>query len=211
MRVCHYCGKQEHLKINYSELSIKPRTVSTELSTYNTTANLSTTSLSTNNTSNLSTAVSAYLSATASSNLSTPTNLNTTTKLTSKQNPKAETNTTELEIVIGSSSTNLQFLKPAIRISTTGFGHWVHPKPEYPTVIKSSATVTNDKSLAVIFPFEFKELTSTLLFSKVTFEEKPITTMYTDAKIDDHSIKLILDSRSAGSIITKQLMDQLGR
>ncbi|KAG9299714.1 hypothetical protein G9A89_013074 [Geosiphon pyriformis] len=33
--------------------------------------------------------------------------------------------------------------------------------------------------------------------------------IYTDAKIDGHSIKLILDSGSAGSIITRQLMDQL--
>ncbi|KAG9293529.1 hypothetical protein G9A89_005532 [Geosiphon pyriformis] len=33
--------------------------------------------------------------------------------------------------------------------------------------------------------------------------------MYTNAKIDGHSIKLILDSGLAGSIITKQLMDQL--
>ncbi|KAG9287799.1 hypothetical protein G9A89_017394 [Geosiphon pyriformis] len=34
--------------------------------------------------------------------------------------------------------------------------------------------------------------------------------MYTDAKVDSQYIKLILDSRSAGSIITKQLIDQLG-
>ncbi|KAG9304434.1 hypothetical protein G9A89_019996 [Geosiphon pyriformis] len=33
--------------------------------------------------------------------------------------------------------------------------------------------------------------------------------MYTNAKVDGHSIKLILDSGSTGSIITKQLMDQL--
>ncbi|KAG9305504.1 hypothetical protein G9A89_006474 [Geosiphon pyriformis] len=41
-------------------------------------------------------------------------------------------------------------------------------------------------------------------------EEKPITAMYTDAKIDGHPIKFILNSGSAGSIITKQLMNQLG-
>ncbi|KAG9284517.1 hypothetical protein G9A89_014121 [Geosiphon pyriformis] len=35
--------------------------------------------------------------------------------------------------------------------------------------------------------------------------------MYTDVKVDGQFIKLILDSKSAGSIITKQLMDQLGR
>ncbi|KAG9299399.1 hypothetical protein G9A89_014048 [Geosiphon pyriformis] len=32
----------------------------------------------------------------------------------------------------------------------------------------------------------------------------------TDVKVDGHAIKLILDSRLAGSIITKQLIDQLG-
>ncbi|KAG9289439.1 hypothetical protein G9A89_008000 [Geosiphon pyriformis] len=48
------------------------------------------------------------------------------------------------------------------------------------------------------------------LFSRAVLEKKPITTMYTDAKVDGHSIKLILDSESADSIITQQLMDQLG-
>ncbi|KAG9292583.1 hypothetical protein G9A89_006954 [Geosiphon pyriformis] len=34
--------------------------------------------------------------------------------------------------------------------------------------------------------------------------------MYTNAKVDGYSIKLILDSELAGSIITRQLIDQLG-
>ncbi|KAG9284563.1 hypothetical protein G9A89_014167 [Geosiphon pyriformis] len=34
--------------------------------------------------------------------------------------------------------------------------------------------------------------------------------MYIDAKVDDHFIKLIFDNGSANSIITRQLMDQLG-
>ncbi|KAG9303530.1 hypothetical protein G9A89_018426 [Geosiphon pyriformis] len=34
--------------------------------------------------------------------------------------------------------------------------------------------------------------------------------MYTNIKIDSHFIKLILDSGLAGSIITRQLIDQLG-
>ncbi|KAG9287215.1 hypothetical protein G9A89_008845 [Geosiphon pyriformis] len=33
--------------------------------------------------------------------------------------------------------------------------------------------------------------------------------LYTDVKVGEIDIKLILDSRSASSIITKQLMDQL--
>ncbi|KAG9299964.1 hypothetical protein G9A89_009692 [Geosiphon pyriformis] len=73
------------------------------------------------------------------------------------------------------------------------------------------ATVMEDESLAAIFLFEIKEPTETLLFSGAALEEKPITAMYMNAKIDGQFIKLILDSGSAGSIITRQLMDQLGR
>ncbi|KAG9300873.1 hypothetical protein G9A89_015329 [Geosiphon pyriformis] len=72
------------------------------------------------------------------------------------------------------------------------------------------ATVTNDKSLAAIFLFNLEKTIKILLFSRAALEEKPITIMYTDAKINGHAIKLILDSGLAGSIITKQLMDQLG-
>ncbi|KAG9295142.1 hypothetical protein G9A89_006123 [Geosiphon pyriformis] len=71
------------------------------------------------------------------------------------------------------------------------------------------ATVIEDESLTAIFPFKIEDSTSTLLFSEVTLEEKPITTMYTDAKVNGHSIKLILNSESADSIITRQLMNQL--
>ncbi|KAG9286818.1 hypothetical protein G9A89_012368 [Geosiphon pyriformis] len=70
--------------------------------------------------------------------------------------------------------------------------------------------VTENKSLAVIFSFKLEETINPPLFSRATLEEKPITVMYTDVKVDSHSIKLILDSGSAGSIITRQLMDQLG-
>ncbi|KAG9284916.1 hypothetical protein G9A89_006294 [Geosiphon pyriformis] len=74
----------------------------------------------------------------------------------------------------------------------------------------SPATISNNKSLAAIFPFKLEETTPVPLFSRVTLDTKPITVMYTNAKVDSHAIKLILDSRSAGSIITKQLMNQLG-
>ncbi|KAG9290042.1 hypothetical protein G9A89_010348 [Geosiphon pyriformis] len=47
----------------------------------------------------MATGNASYLLAAVSSNLSTSTNSNTTTKLTSKQNPKAKTDTTELEII----------------------------------------------------------------------------------------------------------------
>ncbi|KAG9292012.1 hypothetical protein G9A89_017911 [Geosiphon pyriformis] len=72
------------------------------------------------------------------------------------------------------------------------------------------ATITKDESLAAIFSFKFKETTAMPLFSGVTLEAKPITAMYTDIKVEGQSIKLILDSGLAGSIITRQLMDQLG-
>ncbi|KAG9292204.1 hypothetical protein G9A89_023924 [Geosiphon pyriformis] len=73
-----------------------------------------------------------------------------------------------------------------------------------------SAIITKDKSLAAIFPFKFEETTTTLLFSGAALEAKSITAIYTDAKVEEQSIKLILDSSSAGSIITRQFMDQLG-
>ncbi|KAG9291722.1 hypothetical protein G9A89_012007 [Geosiphon pyriformis] len=79
-----------------------------------------------------------------------------------------------------------------------------------PTNTISPATISSDKSLAAIFPFELEENTLILLFSEAALEEKPITAMYMDARVDSHPIKLILDSGSAGSIITRQLMDQLG-
>ncbi|KAG9297630.1 hypothetical protein G9A89_011145 [Geosiphon pyriformis] len=71
-------------------------------------------------------------------------------------------------------------------------------------------TDNHNKSLGAIFLFKLEEPSATLLFSEATLKEKPITTMYTDVKVDGYFIKLILNSRSAGSIITKQLMNQLG-
>ncbi|KAG9303865.1 hypothetical protein G9A89_005775 [Geosiphon pyriformis] len=73
-----------------------------------------------------------------------------------------------------------------------------------------SATITENELLAAIFPFEFEETTTTPLFSGATLEAKPIITIYTNAKVEGQFIKLILDSGSAGSIIMRQLMDQLG-
>ncbi|KAG9295315.1 hypothetical protein G9A89_021246 [Geosiphon pyriformis] len=62
----------------------------------------------------------------------------------------------------------------------------------------SKLEISND----AIFPFELKKLLTMPLFSGAALEEKPITAMYTNVKIDGHPIKLILDSGSAGSIIT---------
>ncbi|KAG9290030.1 hypothetical protein G9A89_010336 [Geosiphon pyriformis] len=79
-----------------------------------------------------------------------------------------------------------------------------------PTNNITPVTVTNNKLLTAIFLFELKETTLVPLFSGAAFDTKPITTMYTNAKVDGHAIKLILDSGLAGSIITRQLMNQLG-
>ncbi|KAG9290270.1 hypothetical protein G9A89_022246 [Geosiphon pyriformis] len=73
---------------------------------------------------------------------------------------------------------------------------------QMPTSNILPATIMEDESLDAIFPFKLKELSTTPLFSGAALEEKPITAMYTDAKIDGHPTKLILDSGSAGSIIT---------
>ncbi|KAG9301867.1 hypothetical protein G9A89_004546 [Geosiphon pyriformis] len=80
-----------------------------------------------------------------------------------------------------------------------------------PTNTIPLATISSDEFLPVIFPFELEENAPIPLFNGATLEEKPITAMYTDTRVDGHPIKLILDSGSAGSIITRQLMEQLGR
>ncbi|KAG9292881.1 hypothetical protein G9A89_016243 [Geosiphon pyriformis] len=71
------------------------------------------------------------------------------------------------------------------------------------------AVATKDSSLAAIFPFKLKE--NEAMFSETALDEKrPITAIYTEATVNNTSIKLILDSRSAGSIVTLQLVNQLG-
>ncbi|KAG9302903.1 hypothetical protein G9A89_022319 [Geosiphon pyriformis] len=159
----------------------------------------------------LTTATSDLLTTTATNNLSTPTNPNTTPKLTIQQNPKTENNSTELKISDSSPSTNSQFFTATI---------WITPNPNFqnylsllvtpedatpndqelgqpPTSNILPATITENKSLDAIFPFKLEEPSITLLFSGAALEEKPITTMYTDVKIDGHFIKLIFDSGSA--------------
>ncbi|KAG9299522.1 hypothetical protein G9A89_020693 [Geosiphon pyriformis] len=73
-----------------------------------------------------------------------------------------------------------------------------------------SATITKNETLNAIFLFKLEKTTPVLLFSGATFNTKLITAMYINTKIDSHTIKLILDNGSADSIITKQLIDQLG-
>ncbi|KAG9291774.1 hypothetical protein G9A89_012059 [Geosiphon pyriformis] len=63
------------------------------------------------------------------------------------------------------------------------------------------AVATEDSSLAAIFPFELEK--NEAIFNGAALDEKhPITTMYMEATLNNTPIKLILDSGSAGSIIT---------
>ncbi|KAG9299776.1 hypothetical protein G9A89_013136 [Geosiphon pyriformis] len=211
------------LPVSSSELSTQPSTILTELPIYDATANLSTTNLLVLSTCYLSTAVPTHLSAAASDNLSAPTNSNTAIELTLKWNPKAETNTTKLEIIDSSLLTNPQFLHTTIRILTMEFRHQNYLSllviPEDATSNKSEAnqkpltnnilptTIIENKLLTTIFSFEFEEPVEMLLFSGAALESKLITAMYTNAKVDKQHIKLILNNGSAGSIITRQLMD----
>ncbi|KAG9298565.1 hypothetical protein G9A89_018924 [Geosiphon pyriformis] len=67
-----------------------------------------------------------------------------------------------------------------------------------------SATITKDTTLATIFPFDINNLNTHSLFSGAAINQnKPIMALYTDARVGGIDIKLILDSGSAGSIITK--------
>ncbi|KAG9293524.1 hypothetical protein G9A89_005527 [Geosiphon pyriformis] len=188
-------------------------------------ANLSTTSISnssisttshllTTATDNLSTTIPNNLSSAAPNNLSNPPSSNAITKLTSKQDTKAENNTTKLEIGDNSSTTNLQFINSTIGILLDTIFHnsEFNQQPILTNNIPP-ATVTNNETLAAIFLFEFKTQAITLLFSRATLKKKPITVMYINAKVDRHSIKLILDTASIRIItangITKTPIDKI--
>ncbi|KAG9289122.1 hypothetical protein G9A89_022431 [Geosiphon pyriformis] len=225
---CHTYSNQQ-LGNQYRNPDRQSRPISKYLSANDAVINLLTTSILTSSlsitaTGNLLTAASSNLLTTAPNNLSVSIiNPNTDPKLSYDNIKKSETqNCSKLEISNGCSSTNPQLLSPKLKTLFLEFGYRRHPKPKFSKLFKSpeleqtptnnipSATITKDESLDTIFLFELKELSTTPLFSGAVLEEKPITIMYTDVKINGHFIKLILDSGSAGSIITRQLMDQLG-
>ncbi|KAG9306990.1 hypothetical protein G9A89_000904 [Geosiphon pyriformis] len=169
-------------------------TILSELLTYNTAAILLTTSisnanLSTNNTGNLSATATTHVLAAVSAGSQ---QWNSSTGYT--QNPNSQNYLSLLVTPENAQPNNLE-------------------TNQHPTLTSNipPATITENESLDAIFLFELKKPSTMPLFSKAALEKKPITAIYTDAKVDGHSIKLILNSGSAGSIITKQLMDQLGR
>ncbi|KAG9292931.1 hypothetical protein G9A89_016293 [Geosiphon pyriformis] len=74
------------------------------------------------------------------------------------------------------------------------------------------AQIAQNANLSDIFLFEFEANKSPFLFNNTAVnQQKAITAMYTEAIVERKLIRLILDSRSAGSIITYQLIQQLKR
>ncbi|KAG9293024.1 hypothetical protein G9A89_016386 [Geosiphon pyriformis] len=74
------------------------------------------------------------------------------------------------------------------------------------------ARIAENANLSDIFPFEFEANKSPFLLSNAAAnKQKAITAMYTEAEVEKKPICLILDSGSARSIITYQLMQQLKR
>ncbi|KAG9295741.1 hypothetical protein G9A89_008969 [Geosiphon pyriformis] len=201
------------LKTNYTQATsnakslCKSRSISTHLpandtATYLSTIHISTSSLSTTVTNNISTA------ATTTSNTTPKPHPNDIKKPQTQSHPK-------LEIGNGGLSTDSQFIRSSIRIMSVVFEKDATSNNQktnhtpIPTNNIPPSTITKNKLLNAIFLFELKEPSAILLFSRAILEEKPITVMYTDVKVDGHFIKLILDSGSAGSIITRQLINQL--
>ncbi|KAG9289690.1 hypothetical protein G9A89_014425 [Geosiphon pyriformis] len=203
-------------------ISTKLGTILKHLSANDAAANLLSTSisdssLSTTATSNISTAATCNISTAATSNLSNLINSNTAPEFTMIVHQLIPSSS---NLLSGSHSQNLG----TSATQNPNFQNYLSLLiiPEDATTNNSGsnqqqaltnnilpATVTNDELLMAIFPFDLEKMIKILLFSEAALEKKPITTMYTDAKINGHTIKLILNSGSADSIITRQLMDQL--
>ncbi|KAG9306878.1 hypothetical protein G9A89_002547 [Geosiphon pyriformis] len=84
--------------------------------------------------------------------------------------------------------------------------------PSYISTTIPPARIAEKANLSDIFPFKFEANELPFLLSNAAAnEQKAITAMYTEAKVEGKPIHLILDSGSAGSIITYQLMQQLKR
>ncbi|KAG9302623.1 hypothetical protein G9A89_007327 [Geosiphon pyriformis] len=82
--------------------------------------------------------------------------------------------------------------------------------PSYTPTTIPPARIAENTNLSDIFPFEFEANESPFLLSNAAVnKQKAITAMYTEATVKKKPIRLILDSRLAGSIITYQLMQQL--
>ncbi|KAG9296928.1 hypothetical protein G9A89_006883 [Geosiphon pyriformis] len=84
--------------------------------------------------------------------------------------------------------------------------------PSYTSTTIPPARIAENTNLSDIFPFEFEANKSPFLLSNAAAnEQKAITAIYTEAEAEKKPIHLILNSGSARSIITYQLMQQLKR
>ncbi|KAG9286687.1 hypothetical protein G9A89_012237 [Geosiphon pyriformis] len=84
--------------------------------------------------------------------------------------------------------------------------------PFYTLTTIPLARIAENTNLSDIFPFEFEANESPFLLSNTAVnEQKAIMAMYTEAEVKGKTIHLILNSGSAGSIITYQLIQQLKR
>ncbi|KAG9306634.1 hypothetical protein G9A89_004181 [Geosiphon pyriformis] len=84
--------------------------------------------------------------------------------------------------------------------------------PSYTLTTIPPARIAENANFSDIFPFEFEANESPFLLSNAAAnEQKAITAMYTETEVEGKTICLILDSGSARSIITYQLMQQLKR
>ncbi|KAG9286785.1 hypothetical protein G9A89_012335 [Geosiphon pyriformis] len=186
----HTIGKslsKPRLLVSDFKLPIQSRAISKHLPVYDAATNLSANNISTTNllaaaTKNLLITATSYLLATASSNLSTPTSSNAAPKLSyndqnsgigSTQNPNSQ-NYLSLLVILE----DITFNNPEL--------------DQQPTILTnniSPAIVTNNELL-------------TAIFLETALEEKLITAMYTNVKVNGHFIKLILNSAVNARIIT---------
>ncbi|KAG9304590.1 hypothetical protein G9A89_020154 [Geosiphon pyriformis] len=82
--------------------------------------------------------------------------------------------------------------------------------PSYTPTTIPPARIAENANLSDIFSFKFEANESLFLLSNTAAnKQKAITAMYTKAEVKEKAIRLILDSGSAESIITYQLMQQL--
>ncbi|KAG9287891.1 hypothetical protein G9A89_017486 [Geosiphon pyriformis] len=86
----------------------------------------------------------------------------------------------------------------------------VQPRPNHYHTQSSYLTMPEEQDFHHIALSEANE-SPFLLSNATTNKQKAITAMYTEAEVERKPIHLILDSRSTGSIITYQLMQQLKR
>ncbi|KAG9303552.1 hypothetical protein G9A89_018448 [Geosiphon pyriformis] len=139
----------------------------------------------------------------------------TTANISTTHISTSSLSTTATSNILTTAATNNLLDTHNQELPKTGNRQWLftNQSPVHPTScqnhnseIQELATITENKLLDAIFPFELEKLLAMPLFSGAILKEKPITTMYTNAKVDSHLIKLILDSRSASTVNAQIIM-----